>query len=265
MEGEPGLRHEWEEKLNEFFRGFSRAASPLLLLDYDGTLAPFRVDRFRAAPWAGVRDLLHRIQRQSRTRIEVITGRPAAEVAALLALQFPVTVWGLHGAERLHPDGRRELEALAPKTREKLEGLEAQLRRDAWGGLFEAKPNAAVVHWRGIAPRRAREIERRTRALFEPLAAYDGLQLLEFECGLELRAGRDKGGAVTMILDEAGAGGPAAFLGDDISDESAFAAMKGRGLSLLVRRAWRQTVADVWLKPPEELRAFLRRWLEAAG
>jgi hypothetical protein len=39
--------------------------------------------------------------------------------------------------------------------------------------------------------------------------------------------------------------------------------MKGRGLSVLVRREWRKTHADVWLKPPEELRRFLGMWREA--
>jgi trehalose 6-phosphate phosphatase len=263
------LTPESEEKLNNFFRGFSRTAVSLLLLDYDGTLAPFRVDRFRAAPWAGVRTLLERIGRRGGTRIEVISGRPAGEVVALLVPDFPITVWGLHGAERLHPGGARELETMAPETRKKLACLEAQLSRDAWGGLFEGKPNAAVMHWRGMAPRKAREIERRTRELFEPLAQSNGLQLLEFESGLELRAGRDKGGAVKAILDEAAAGGsassPAAYLGDDVTDESAFAAMKDRGLSVLVRRERRATQADVWLKPPKELRQFLGMWLEAAG
>ncbi len=41
------------------FVAFTGAAMPVLLLDYDGTLAPFRIDRFKARPWAGVRKLLH--------------------------------------------------------------------------------------------------------------------------------------------------------------------------------------------------------------
>jgi aryl-alcohol dehydrogenase-like predicted oxidoreductase len=45
-----------------FFAGFAGKFTPLLLLDYDGTLAPFRVDRFLARPWAGMRELLTRIQ-----------------------------------------------------------------------------------------------------------------------------------------------------------------------------------------------------------
>ncbi len=255
--------------MNGFFRGFAGAASSLLLVDYDGTLAPFRVDRFKAAPWAGVRELLSLIQDQKKTRLEVISGRPAHEVMRLLDMKTPPGVWGLHGAERLHPDGRREFEPIAHPTRAHLEAVSARLRSDAFGGLFEEKPNAAVVHWRGAAPRKAREIEKRARELFEPLAQRDGLQLLEFECGLELRAGRDKGGAVKAILDELDANGaakvPAAYLGDDITDEAAFAAMKGRGLSVLVRRERRKTNADVWLRPPRELRAFLCRWLEAAS
>ena len=140
-----------------------------MLLDYDGTLAPFRVDRFQALPWAGVRDLLNQIQNQGRTRIVVVTGRPAAEILPLLGVEPAPEVWGLHGAERLHPDGRRELEQLSPEIRAKLDALAAQLRRDATGGLIEEKPNAIVMHWRGVPPARARIIEKRTRALSSSL------------------------------------------------------------------------------------------------
>jgi len=111
---------EGAEKLEEFFRGFAHGANPLLLLDYDGTLAPFRVDRFTARPWAGVRELLQRIQQRGKTRMVVITGRPAAEIAPMLGLDPPLEVWGLHGAERLYPDGRRELEEAPAATRAKL-------------------------------------------------------------------------------------------------------------------------------------------------
>ncbi len=254
---------ETEEKLEEFFGAFAGGAGALLLLDYDGTLAPFRVDRFQARPWAGVRELLARIQRQGRTRMAVITGRPAAEIAPMLALDPPLEVWGLHGAERLYPDGRRELEQAPPATQQKLEELRQRLQRDSLGGLFEDKANGAVMHWRGASPRKAKLIEKRTRALFEPLARMDGLNLLEFEAGLELRVGRDKGGAAEAILAEAGADWPAAYLGDDLSDEAAFRAVNRvgrRGLSALVRREWRETAANLWLRPPGELKKFLTRW-----
>jgi trehalose-phosphatase len=265
---EQKLTQEPCEKLADFFRAFAGAPNPLLLLDYDGTLAPFRVDRFTAQPWAGVRELLRRIQGQGRTRMAVITGRPAAEIAPLLALEPRLEVWGLHGAERLSPDGRRELEEPPPATRARLDELRTHLRRDSLGGLFEDKANGAVMHWRGASPAKARLIEQRTRALFEPLAQLNGLTLLEFEAGLELRAGRDKGEAVEAILKETEAGGPVAFLGDDLTDEVAFRAVnsaQGPHLSVLVRHARRQTEADIWLRPPGELKIFLKRWLHPAA
>ena len=196
----------------------------------------------------------------------VITGRPAAEVTSMLELDSPVEVWGLHGAERLYSDGRRELEEASPAARHGLEELRERLKRDSLGGLFEDKPNAVVMHWRGHSPRQARLIERKARALFEPVAEMDGLSLLDFEAGVELRVGRDKGGAVNAIIAEAGPGRPVAYLGDDLTDESAFRsvnAAEAPHLSVLMRREWRETAADVWLRPPEELREFLQRWVSA--
>jgi len=270
MESEVVLTPEAAEKLDAFFRKFAPESKPVLLLDFDGTLAPFRVNRFMARPWAGVRELVERIRRQGRTRLAVITGRPAAEIAPLLGLGEPLEVWGLHGAERLFPDGRRELEQAPPETRLRLEELKERLRRDALGGLFEDKANGAVMHWRGYGRSKQALIERRTRELFEPLAAMEGLTLLEFESGLELRVGRNKGGAADAILAEMRAAGktpgPVAYLGDDLSDEAAFRAVnavRGAHLSVLMRRTRRESEADVWLRPPAELRWFLENWLAA--
>lgn len=256
-------------KIDRFFHQIEQTHHrPLLLLDYDGTLAGFRIDRFQARPWAGVRQQLQRIQRHGRTRIAVITGRPAEEIAPMLALDQPIEVWGLHGAERLHPSGHRELQDAPPTTRQRLDALRALLRQDALGGLYEDKPNAAVMHWRGHAPSRARQIEQRTRALFEPLAQLEGITLLEFEAGLELRIGRDKGGAIRQILTESGQDSPVTYLGDDLTDEAAFHAVNqapGPHLSVLMRRAWRVTAAEVWLRPPAGLRTFLARWESVAA
>ena len=265
------MNDETIKKLEDFFHSFSSGHQPLLLLDYDGTLAPFRVDRFKARPWTGIREAIGRIQRQGRTRMVVITGRPAKEIGPLLRGHSPVIdpmleVWGLHGAERVHPDGRRELEQAPPETQRKLDELREHLRHYNLGGQFEDKPNAAVMHWRGASPRTAKFIEMRTRELFEPLAKLPGLMLLPFESGLELRVGRDKGGAVSALIFEAEPGTPVAFIGDDVTDEAGFIAINQANcphLSVLMRPEPRETAADIWLRPPSELRGFLKRWYRA--
>jgi trehalose 6-phosphate phosphatase len=259
------------KKLEDFLHNCSSEHQPLLLLDYDGTLAPFRVDRTKARPWTGVREGLARIQRQGKTRMVVITGRPAKEIGPLLRGYPPVIdpmleVWGLHGAERLYPDGRRELEEAPPETQRRLNELREHLRHNNLGGQFEDKPNAAVMHWRGASPRTAKFIEMRTRELFEPLAKLPGLTLLPFESGLELRVGRDKGGAVSALVAEAEPGTPVCFVGDDLTDEAGFIAINQANaphLSVLMRPEPRETAADLWLRPPSELRGFLKRWYRA--
>ena len=256
------------EKLEDFFCSLNGAQAPLLLLDYDGTLADFRINRFDARPWAGVRELLAVIQKDNRTRLTIVTGRPAGEINPMLTLPEPVEVWGLHGAERLFIDGSREMQEAPPEARAKLDELREQLRCDAFGGLFEDKPNAVVIHWRGHTLRQAKHIEQKARALFELAARVSGLSLLEFEAGVELRVGRDKGGAVEAIVEQAEPGAPIVYVGDDLTDESAFCAvnrMRNPHLSVLMRRVWRETAAEVWLQPPDGLRWFLREWEKAVN
>ena len=62
------------------------------------------------------------------------------------------------------------------------------------------------------------------------------------------------------MLSQTGENSAVAYLGDDMTDEDAFQAVKARGLAVLVRPQFRPTAADVWLRPPEELVAFMQHW-----
>lgn len=265
------VTEEASKTLQTFFNSFVPGARALLLLDYDGTLAPFRVDRSKARPYTGVREAIARILHQGQTRLVVITGRPAREIAPLLrgfppVIDQPIEVWGLHGSERIYPDGRRELEEAPAPAQRRLDELREYLRHNNLGGEFEDKPNAAVMHWRGASPRTAKFIEMRTRELFEPISRMEGLMLLQFEGGLELRVGRDKGAAIRTLVGECPAGTPVAYVGDDVTDEAAFIALnqiEAPHLSVLMRGEPRETAANLWLRPPSGLRAFLKKWHRA--
>ncbi len=79
------MTDETQAVLDRFLMSFSAGVAPLLLLDYDGTLAPFRVDRLKASPFRGVRRILARIQSHTGTRIVLITGRSAKEASPAAA------------------------------------------------------------------------------------------------------------------------------------------------------------------------------------
>ena len=89
------------------------------------------------------------------------------------------------------------------------------------------------------------------------IAQHRKVELLEFDGGVEMRPPEpDKGDAVREILQKLDATTPVAYLGDDTTDEHAFEALEGRGLRVLVRPEWRKTLADIWIKPPDDTFGF---------
>lgn len=248
--------------LEEFFRRLSAAQRCALLLDYDGTLAPFHPDPRLASPYSGVREELNAVVRTD-TRLIIISGRAIDDLLPLLNLPCGVEVWGAHGFERLHADGRRERAFLSDAIRRELQTAgEWQVEFKALGARIECKPASIAIHWRGRAPHIAQHI--RDAVLKRLHSAGSALEPLDFDGGIELRApGFDKGVAVNTVHVELGSDAVVAYLGDDQTDEEAFKALCEGGLSVLVRTRWRPTMADVWIKPPGEVLRFLQLWSAA--
>lgn len=261
----PGISMETQKKVSDFLANASRRSNRALLMDYDGTLAPFSEDRRRAVPYTGIPTLLDRIRNYANTRVVVVTGRRAIEVSKLLGLKR-IEVWGCHGLSRLHASGKYEVAKLDETALNTISEINERLGRQGLGDLLEFKPAATAVHWRGLDPVKAKQVARKVCAVWSMLDSHGGLDLLEFDGGLEIRlALRNKGNAVRAILAEMGNDPAIAYLGDDQTDEDAFEALRGRGLGVLVRGEYRPTIADVWIQPPEEVIAFLEDWAVACG
>jgi trehalose-phosphatase len=247
--------------LTSFWQRLRTASQRVLLLDYDGTLAPFRKTRDQAVPYPGVQELLAGILADGGTRLIIVTGRPAADLLPLLGLDRQPEVWGCHGWERLLPGGKYELGSLPAGAGKALGEARRWALDQGYGAQCESKPVSIALHWRGLPPEQAARMRSQARSAWAPMAAGGGLELHPFDGGLELRCpGRDKGSAVRQVLAETDPGAAIAYLGDDLTDEDAFTTLKGRGLTILVREQYRPTAADHWLTPPAELLAFLREW-----
>lgn len=249
--------------VSQFFEDLKKAPCAALLVDYDGTIAPFHVDRFQARPYAGVLSLLDKIADSGKTRVAVISGRPLAELKALLEPFENVEMWGVHGMERLLPNGNYGEVPIDGKCLELLAEAKRRIAQAGLIGLAEIKPGGIAMHWRGRPSSEADYLAMMVRKICRPFAESPLLRLLEFEQGVELRVAHpDKGDAVTTILEEIDSRAQVAYLGDDFTDEDAFRALHGRGLTVLVRPEFRETDAQAWLKPPAELRGFLEDWLQ---
>ena len=251
-------------EVERFMNAVAQSPVSTLLLDYDGTLAPFCLNRDQALPYPGMTALLQEIIACGHTRVVIITGRNAEEVIPLLAIHPPLEIWGCHGLERLRPDGTCEAPRVEEPVMHALAHADRWLRNQGLHHRAEFKTGAVAIHWRGLDEATTAETRGQVLLGWLPIAQSTPMELLEFDGGIEMRMlGRDKGDAVRTIVDEVGPEVPVAYLGDDITDERAFLALGTRGLSVLVRPEWRKTAAALWIRPPEGLREFLARWLRA--
>jgi trehalose 6-phosphate phosphatase len=250
-----------EPTLDAFFAHAAAAPERALLLDYDGTLAPFHSERDQAFPYPGVRELLGALIAAGRTRLVIISGRGVSDLIGVLGIEPLPELWGSHGWERRLPDGRL---VMAPIGNEASEGMAAAALAAVECGLeqaLEQKPVGLALHWRGLAPRTVQALREEIGQAWSAIVLRYGLRVEPFDGGLELRVpGHSKGTAARTLLDELAPDTALAYLGDDLTDEDAFHVIGSRGLRILARPERRPSAADLWLRPPEELLSFLKRW-----
>ncbi len=232
--------------------GLLAAAS--LFLDFDGTLVDLvdRPDQVNADP--DLRALLARLARALPGRIAIVSGRSIAQLDAMLGdAASGIALAGSHGAES-RVDGEHET-AASPAA---LDAVAA--RMDAFaatrpGLVVERKSLGVALHHR-LAP----EHETDALGLARALAAEHGLVLQRGKMMGEVRAGGDKGRAVTRLAAGAAmAGFPPLVFGDDVTDEAGFAAAVALGGAGVLVGEPRETQAIYALPDVAAIRSWLGR------
>jgi len=247
--------------VEQFFTHVKEATERVLLLDYDGTLAPFHRRPEWAMPYPRVVDTLKQITQQRSARVVIVSGRRLADLRGPLAKIGLTEAWAAHGWEQLTAKGVPVDHQPTSSAKRLLLLAEVRARGlEMHGVRVERKTASVAVHWRGVSSSSSGLAQEKLRGAWHRIEG-DQLDRLEFEGGIELLArGRNKANAVMEILSTCSANAACAYLGDDTTDEGAFAAIKSRGLAVLVRPGLRPTCADLWLEPPLELIAFLEQW-----
>ena len=184
----------------------------------------------------------------------------------MLPLDPPPEIFGSHGLERLFADGRYEVRELDEKAVAGLSEIDAMALQGGLEEHLERKPGCLALHWRGLDTRTVERMHRVVLYDWQKVAGKSGLSIFGFNGGMEVRAPLcDKGDAVRTVLEEEPEGTAIAYLGDDMTDEDAFEAVENRGLGILVAAEPRESVATIWLAPPEGVTGFLLRWADVRG
>lgn len=223
-----------------------------LFLDLDGTLVDFAPTPDRIHVGEPLRDLLLDLVERLDGRVAVISGRSLDDLSSHLEIaNLPLA--GSHGLERRGADGVQQaaeipsqLEAACTAARDfaAREGLHA-----------EVKPAGVAVHYR-----KRPEAEPAVDAFMSELAAEQGLLMQKGSMVRELRpAGDHKGDIVRAFMAEPpfGSGRPV-VVGDDFTDEDAFAAALALGGSAILVGPERPTHARYRLPNV----AAVREWLK---
>jgi trehalose 6-phosphate phosphatase len=207
---------EWAARFAPFLA--DRAGS-VVLTDFDGTLAPIVADPATARPLPGARETLADLGRQFRT-VAVISGRPASFLVDQLGGIGGVRLVGSYGAEWAEADGIINTDPTVDQWRSAVAEAGARLAAEAPPGvLVENKALSLTLHWR-----RAPESEpwvvkaATTESERSGLVCHDGRQTVELRPPVPI----DKGSVVEQLARGARC---ACFLGDDVGDLPAFAAL----------------------------------------
>ena len=236
-----------------------------LFLDFDGTLAEIAPTPDSVRVEAGLVDTLERLRARLGGALAIVTGRPVSVIDGFLA-PARLDAAGLHGVEHRAggeitggeiTGGRAEDH---PQLREQVERLHAGAK-DLAKVLIEDKGASVAVHWRLANPEDAARAEALVVAAAGALGGAYRLQLGK-AVGEIVPAQATKAHAIRALMERAPyAGRRPVFLGDDRTDEIAFASVTEDG-GVAVRVGDGETVASRRLADPAAVRALLRAWAD---
>jgi trehalose 6-phosphate phosphatase len=227
-----------------------------ILLDVDGTIVDIAPTPREVFVSGALRQTLQRLLERTAGALALVSGRPLKELDLLFApLQLPIV--GGHGAEiRGTPTGSVDRGKATP-LRDEFKRRLATIATAGPGIILEDKDYSLAIHYR-LAPEKEQLIREAVLAICEELEPAS-LEILPGKAVLEIKsAGFDKGTAVRQLMRQPPfAGRRPIFIGDDTTDEAAFAVMaEFDGMALSVGRRVADT-AGCFDKPED-----VRIWLE---
>ncbi|MCI2417979.1 trehalose-phosphatase [Saccharopolyspora sp. K220] len=253
-----GLDH-WDEIADRL-----RDHRVVLLLDFDGTLAPIKSEPTKVTMPVKSRQVLQTLAQQCP--VAILSGRDLHDVRRRVRV---AGLWyaGSHGFELAGPVGepivQQDGESALPDLDEAERLLSAELETVA-GAMVDRKRFALAVHYRNVRPDAVDQVIAAVHRIGDALPTLrttHGRRVVELLPNIDW----DKGRALRWLLAQLGytdADVTPIFAGDDYTDEDALHEIREDGIGIVVRSAEhgdRLTWAHYSVDGPRALRTLLAR------
>ena len=206
--------------IDRLVNAYTAARQRLILLDYDGVLAPITSKPEQAAPHAEVIDILTRLASHKNTKVVVVSGRDQMTLERWLGGVL-IDMSAEHGHFFKENGQWQSALRVDMSWREDVMRAMDSLVEEYPGSHIETKQSSVVWHYRmaqGRVEEQAAE-ERISRA------AKDRAEVMPGKCVIDVRAkGADKGSAVKHWYEQQ-RWDFVLCIGDDVTDEAMFAAL----------------------------------------
>lgn len=256
--GTPRLTRTMRERLRRrLITDYRQAGKRLLLLDYDGSLVPFREDYLAAEPPDKLLKTLTDLSKDPANDIVMISGRKYKDLEEWFGNQ-PLSLVAEHGAS-IKKLGNKNWQIIErPDTKWKHDIIPILEKYSALtpGSMIEIKPHTLVWHYRASPPFYAQKYAVTIKRVLKPLLRNYNLELMQGNKILEIKNPEiSKGKAAQrwlknnydFILS----------LGDDATDEELFAVLTDDAYSIKVGRG--RTKAQYRLQNHHEVNNLLKK------
>ena len=250
--------------VDELVQASARATSRLIMLDYDGTLAPFTVMPGQAAPSAELLELLRRLAKVDKTLVAIVSGRSRVDLQHWFARLEHVWLAAEHGAIWRSPislNWESSPHTTPAEWKSRVYPILDHFVARTPGSFIEEKEFSLVWHYRMAEAEFGDWLANELVANLNHMLADSPVRAVKGEKTVEVKLlWADKGQVFSRLLSQLPEPEFVLAAGDDVTDEDLFAKLPPEAWTIHVGR--KPSRAKYYVSGPDEFVEVLLR-LEA--